>query len=82
MLDLSEVKDYLRIDGSEDDTVLALLIDAAINYMTNAGVLESESSLYKLALMLYVSLHYENRDPSAKISGFNFSLESIIMQLK
>jgi hypothetical protein len=33
-------------------------------------------------VMLYVALHYENRDPSAKMDKFNFALESIILQLK
>lgn len=84
MLDLTlgELKEYLRIDGSQDDFVLALLIDAAKEYMTDAGVVESDKARYKLAIMLYCTLYYENRDPSIKIDGFNASLESIIMQLK
>lgn len=79
---LEELKGYLRIDGSEDDTVLTLLVEAAKEYLANAGVKEDTSSLYKLAIMLYVALHYENRDPSVKIEKFNFALESIILQLK
>lgn len=79
---LGDLKTYLRIDGSEDDVVLTLLIDAAKEYLSNAGVPESEGKLYKVAVMLYVALHYENRDPSMKIEKFNFALESIILQLK
>lgn len=79
---LEELKGYLRIDGSEDDIVLTLLVEAAKEYLANAGVKEEPSSLYKLAIMLYVALHYENRDPSIKIEKFNFALESIILQLK
>lgn len=79
---LEELKGYLRIDGSEDDIVLTLLVEAAKEYLVNAGVKEDTSSLYKLAVMLYVALHYENRDPSVKIEKFNFALESIILQLK
>ncbi|MBN2909151.1 phage gp6-like head-tail connector protein [Polycladomyces sp. WAk] len=81
-LTLDELKTYLRIDGSQDDGILALLIDSAKEYLANAGVPESDSKLYKLAVMLYVALHYENRDPSAKMDKFNFALESIILQLK
>ncbi|UED78045.1 head-tail connector protein [Brevibacillus sp. DP1.3A] len=83
---LEELKTYLRIDGSEDDSILALLMGAAREYLTNAGVLEpppeKPSTQYKLALMLYVALHYENRDPSEKVDGFNSALQSIILQLK
>ncbi|WP_310191362.1 head-tail connector protein [Bacillus sp. 3255] len=81
-LSLGELKGYLRIDGSEDDLTLALLIEAAKEYLNKAGVVEQEGASYTLAIMLYVSLHYENRDPSMKIDKLNFSLESIILQLK
>ncbi|ERI10897.1 head-tail connector protein [Aneurinibacillus aneurinilyticus] len=79
---LEELKGYLRIDGSEDDMVLALLVEAAREYLADAGVKDDTTSRYKLAIMLYVALHYENRDPSIKIEKFNFALESIILQLK
>jgi uncharacterized phage protein (predicted DNA packaging) len=84
MLDLTldELKNFLRIDGGEDDPLLTLLIDGAKEYLDNAGVEESDSRLYKLAVMLYVGLHYENRDPSVKMEKFSYSLESIILQLK
>lgn len=81
-LSLGELKGYLRIDGSEDDLDLALLIEAAKEYLTGAGVTEQDGARYKLAVMLYVSLHYENRDPSVKIDKLNFSFESLILQLK
>jgi uncharacterized phage protein (predicted DNA packaging) len=81
-LTLDEVKNYLRIDGSEDDGILTLLVDGAKEYLANAGVPESDSALYKLAVMLYVALHYENRDPSTKMDKMNFAFESIVLQLK
>jgi uncharacterized phage protein (predicted DNA packaging) len=81
-LTLEELKNYLRIDVSEDDGLLTLLVDAAKRYLSNAGVEESDESLYKLAVMLYVAMHYENRDPSTKMDAFNFALEGIIHQLK
>jgi uncharacterized phage protein (predicted DNA packaging) len=84
MLDLTldELKNYLRIDEDEDDGLLALFIDGAKEYLTHAGVTESNQALYKLAVMLYVALHYENRDPSTKIDKFNCALEGVILQLK
>jgi uncharacterized phage protein (predicted DNA packaging) len=84
MLDLTlgELKNYLRIDGSEDDGILTLLMSAAKEYLADAGVPETDKANYKLAVMLYVALHYENRDPSIKIEKLNYSLQSIILQLK
>lgn len=82
MPDLSEVKEYLRIDGEEDDALISLLIKAAIEFLSNAGVAEQESALYKVAVMLYVTLQYENRDPGQKIEKFNTAFQSIILQLK
>lgn len=83
-VNLDELKTYLRIDGSEDDAVLALLVQAAEEYLADAGVPKEAKELakYKLAVMLLVSLNYENRDPSAKIDKLSFGLESIILQLK
>jgi len=81
---LGELKTYLRIDGSEDDDILALLMDAAKEYLADAGVPEEKNILarYRLAVMLYCSLHYEHRNPAEKIEKLNFALESIILQLK
>ena len=82
MPELSEVKEYLRIDGNDDDALIGLLIKAAIEFLSNAGVPEQESALYKVAVMLYVTLQYENRDPGQKIEKFNAVFQSIILQLK
>lgn len=82
MPELSEVKEYLRIDGNEDDVLISLLMEAAKEYLCNAGVTEQGSALYKVAVMLYVTLQYENRDPGQKIEKFNTAFQSIILQLK
>lgn len=86
-VDLTELKTYLRIDGGEDDQVLASLYDAAVEYLENAGVKKSEDKhkLYDLAIKLLVSHWYDNR--SGVIVGITsksleHSLQSIILQLK
>src|SRR5690606_42098661 len=83
-LTLDEVKTYLRIDGSEDDAILALLMNSAKEYLANSGIPEpeqgSERSSYNLAVMLYVALHYQNRDPAARMNKFRFALESMLLQ--
>lgn len=83
-LPLEELKGYLRIDGSEEDTTLALFVAAAEEYLLVAGVPDDQSgsARYKLAVMLYCAINYEHRDPAEKIEKFNFSLESLILQLK
>src|SRR5690606_40872458 len=59
--------------GAIHDAILALLMNSAKEYLANSGIPEpeqgSESSLYNLAVMLYVALHYENRDPAARKIG-------------
>lgn len=82
---VDSVKNYLRIDGAEDDSLLDLLIEAAKEYLANAGVVESEQKLYTIAVMLLVSHWYENR--GAVLVGtisktMELSLISIILQLK
>lgn len=83
-MNLGVIKNYLRIDGDEDDAILGLLIESAVEYLTDAGVPEeaNESSKYKLAVLLLVSLNYENRNPGLKIEKIDFSLQSVILQLK
>lgn len=84
MLELEELKNYLRVDGSEDDAILTLLVSAADEYFADAGIPETAktTSKYKLAVMLFVALNYENRDPAIEMNKFSFSLESLILQLK
>lgn len=55
-----KVKSYLRIDGEQDDTLLASLISATKLYLANAGMTleedaaEERVALYELAVSLYV----------------------------
>jgi len=79
---LNELKSYLRIDHDYDDAQLKMLMDAGREYLTNAGAVDDDGSLFRLALMLYVATHYENRDGSYKTDGYSHALQSIILQLK
>lgn len=78
------VKTYLRIDGSEDDAILALLIAGAKETLTDAGVSreKEETAKYKTAVLLLVALNYENRNPALKMDKLSYSLEMLILQLK
>ena len=81
---LQEVKNFLRIDGVEEDTFLSSLISAAKIYIKNAtGVVVDElNDLHKLAVNLLVANSYENRLPIGKDEKLAFSLESVILQIK
>jgi uncharacterized phage protein (predicted DNA packaging) len=79
---LRELKGYLRIDHDYEDVLLETLMGAGGEYLTNAGISPCDSPLYRLAVMLYVSVHYENRDGAAKVDGFSHALQSIILQLQ
>lgn len=81
---LGEVKNYLRIDGSEEDFFLTSLIGASKIYIKNAVGFEVDETndLHKLAVMLMVSNAYENRLPVGEGEKLAFSLESILLQMR
>lgn len=80
---LDELKLFLRIDGTEEDSLLLSLQSAAENFMTNAGVtVDYNNELYKLAIKLLVSHWHENREVVGNANKLAFSLDTIITQLK
>lgn len=84
MKSLEKAKEYLRIDGDQDDELLGLLINAAKEYMSNSGVKEQESDLYQLGIMMLVTHWYENREPVSVTlpHALTMGLQSVILQLK
>lgn len=85
-MEIQEIKEFLRIDGSDDDSFLALLKTAAEEYCNNAGVKPmSDSKLYDLAVKMLVGHWYENRNIVAVgtiTKVMEFSLNNILTQLK
>ncbi|WP_096199510.1 head-tail connector protein [Bacillus sp. FJAT-45350] len=78
-----EIKQFLRIDGEEDNNLVTSLIVAAEVYIKNATRPDVDTTLelYKTAVKLLVSNWYENREPIGKATTLAFSLESILIQL-
>lgn len=76
------VKKYLRIDGSEDDEVLALLISSAEMDLEDSGVPKSDDPRYDVLVALHTALYSENRDPSIKIEKLNAAYQSLLLKLK
>ena len=69
---LIELKDYLRIDGDDEDASLSLFLQSAISFLENAGVKKPTDpfakdgdvdiySQYRLALLMLTTHWYENR---------------------
>lgn len=69
---LNEMKDYLRIDGDDENSSLSLFLQSAISYLENAGVKKPTDpfekvddvdiySQYRLAILMLTTHWYENR---------------------
>lgn len=85
IITLEETKQYLRIDGSEDDALITTLIITAEDYLTNATgkTFDSTNQLAKLFCFVLVSDWYENRELTGKASEkVRFTMQSILTQLK
>lgn len=87
MMDLEELKEWLRVDGVDDDITLdSLLLTSKILIRQSTGVeLEDVQSnpqaleLYKTIQKIIITDLYENRDGSSKL---NPVLISLLIQLK
>lgn len=81
---LAAVKRYMRVDGDEDDEVIAALHAAAVLYLANAGVSEppSGSALYDLAVWSLTLHYYDHRDAVGNEADIPTGLRPIIAQLQ
>lgn len=63
LISLNEAKSHLKVDNTEEDTLIQIYIDAAVDYI--AVFLNDENFLYapsiKAACLLIVGDLYENR---------------------
>lgn len=81
------IKDALRIDGDEDDTLIEGYINAAKDYVANAITNSDEETTqlqgetkYKLAVILLVQFWYSNRTTDMKQTPYQ--VLSLIQQLR
>lgn len=69
---LDELKEYLRIDGNDEDRSLSTILQSSIFYLENAGVKQPDDyylivegkdvfALHRLAIMTLATHFYENR---------------------
>ncbi|MFN1239963.1 head-tail connector protein, partial [Paenibacillus larvae] len=62
------------------DQTLSTLLESAKEYLANTGVKESNNYLYKLAVMVWVSIYYEMDDRT--LDKLKQSLQTMILQLR
>lgn len=91
-MDIKEIKEYLRIDGNEEDNIISSFLIAAKSYIKNGtGLTENMvtpnavKELYNLCLKMLISHWYENR--AIETTGPNFhklsySMDSMLLQLE
>jgi uncharacterized phage protein (predicted DNA packaging) len=77
---LEEVKQYLRIDGSEDDSFLASRISGAKEYIKNATDIEMDENndLHREVVCYVVYIRYEN----IPFNEYQQTLRSYLEQIK
>ncbi|MEK4181731.1 head-tail connector protein [Aeribacillus sp. FSL K6-1121] len=81
---LEEVKNWLRVDFSDDDTLITTLINAAEEYLKNATGITFDATNYlaKIFCMTLIADWYENRELIGKASDqVRPILQSILAQL-
>lgn len=84
VIELAETKEWLRVDGNDEDATIAMLIGAAEAYLSNAtGItFDSTNQLAKLYCLVLVADWYENREMVGRTSEkIRSTVESITAQL-
>ena len=82
-MELAEVKTFLRVDGTEEDVLIASLQLAAEIFIANAGVIKDYTNeLYGLAIKLLTLHWYDKREVVGKADKLAFSLETIVFNIK
>lgn len=78
-MELTELKEYLRIDTDAEDTLLMSMQDAAVDYLSAAGIPQQDTERYKLAVKGLVLHFYDHRDDSEPVGR---GVQLLINQLK
>lgn len=84
IITLEETKQYLRVDGKEDDALITSLMDAAESYLKNAtgNTFDDTNSLAKLFCWVLVTDWYESREHVGRASDkVRPIVESMLAQL-
>ncbi|MCI4653884.1 head-tail connector protein [Sphingomonas aquatilis] len=82
---LDEVKEYLRVDGDDDDATIALLIaaatEAALRLADSYDPVEEPPASLKLAILVHVARAFANREDAADVPPSAARLLSPLRQM-
>lgn len=86
MINLDEVKTYLRVNFDDEDKMIYSLILSSINHCKDIARVESEEELFnnpnsKIAVFYMIAYLYEHRE-DADYSELNLTLRSILFGLR
>ena len=81
---LETCKRYMRVDGADDDEIITALMEAAVAYLTDAGIdaAHAPQSLYDLAVWALTLHYYDHRADVSTDKDFPPALRPVINQLK
>lgn len=82
MLNLAQVKNYLRVDSNDDDEFITSLILFSKEYLLSAGIKEKNCESYNLAQKIIIDDRYNHRGSEEVTSKIKSSLNCIILQLQ
>ena len=85
LVNLEEAKEWLRIDGTEDDVTLKMLISASESYLKNATGKEFDETNQqaKLFCLVLITDWYENRELIGVKSSdkVRYTIQSMLAQM-
>lgn len=69
---LAEVKEHLRVDGDDDDTLIEAMMDAAeqqvLQYCNISLVPYGKEATFKVAALMAITAMYDNRAGEGEVS--------------
>lgn len=86
-MDLEDIKNYLRIDGDEEDGLLRTMIDAGKEFIRSAvGEYDDTDSTAQVLLAVVVQNMYDNRElmqsEQQVKKRIEYTFQSMILQLR
>ena len=84
-MDITFVKNYIRVDTDDDDEYIELLLEVARDYVKNAvGEFDEDNPRVKLLMINLIATLYEKRQYTIndKDENVQYALKSMLTQLQ